>query len=205
MDILVSFEDGSSAYLSHHGVKGMHWGVWNSDTRARYSGTGSERSVWRGSKRAARQMNRLDKERAILVGRRQQAETGVYNSKRALKKAKLKGNTKRVQKLAERNEKYNSDLKKYDARRSEIQKEYVSLGKQIMKNGHELRITNTTRSTLSKGEKAANIGLVALQYMTPTPIVIYSNPRTSGQKFKAQKERKKIRTNQFYANTNDFK
>lgn len=25
-------------YLAHHGIKGMHWGVWNADTRARYSG-----------------------------------------------------------------------------------------------------------------------------------------------------------------------
>lgn len=24
--------------LEHHGIKGMHWGVWNADTRARYSG-----------------------------------------------------------------------------------------------------------------------------------------------------------------------
>lgn len=29
MDILVSFEDGSSAYLKHHGIKGQRWGVTN--------------------------------------------------------------------------------------------------------------------------------------------------------------------------------
>lgn len=26
MDYKLTFEDGSSAYLMHHGVKGMHWG-----------------------------------------------------------------------------------------------------------------------------------------------------------------------------------
>ena len=38
MDYLVTFEDGSSGYLAHHGVKGMKWGVWNTETKARYSG-----------------------------------------------------------------------------------------------------------------------------------------------------------------------
>ncbi len=30
-----TFEDGSE-YLVHHGVKGMKWGVWNAETRAKY-------------------------------------------------------------------------------------------------------------------------------------------------------------------------
>lgn len=35
MEYLVHFEDGSAGYLSHHGVKGMKWGVWNEETRLR--------------------------------------------------------------------------------------------------------------------------------------------------------------------------
>ena len=37
MDYKVTFTDGSKA-LAHHGVKGMKWGVWNAETRARYYG-----------------------------------------------------------------------------------------------------------------------------------------------------------------------
>ena len=37
MAYLVTFEDGSSGYLQHYGVKGMKWGVWNESTRNRYS------------------------------------------------------------------------------------------------------------------------------------------------------------------------
>ena len=37
MEYKITFEDGSEAYLAHHGVKGMKWGVWNEETRARYS------------------------------------------------------------------------------------------------------------------------------------------------------------------------
>ena len=39
MDYIFTFEDGSKA-LVHHGVKGMKWGVWNSETRARYNAEG---------------------------------------------------------------------------------------------------------------------------------------------------------------------
>ena len=38
MNYILTFEDGSTGYLSHHGVKGMHWGVWNEETRQRRLG-----------------------------------------------------------------------------------------------------------------------------------------------------------------------
>lgn len=37
MQYCVKFADGTSACLSHYGVKGMRWGVWNEETRARHS------------------------------------------------------------------------------------------------------------------------------------------------------------------------
>lgn len=44
MEYKLTFQDGSSAYLAHHGVKGMHWGVQNADTQAKYAGgTGGQR------------------------------------------------------------------------------------------------------------------------------------------------------------------
>lgn len=36
MEYKLTFEDGSSGYLAHHGIRGMKWGVWNADTSARY-------------------------------------------------------------------------------------------------------------------------------------------------------------------------
>ena len=43
MEFKVTFEDGSSAYLEHHGVMGMHWGVRNAETQAKYaSGNGGQ-------------------------------------------------------------------------------------------------------------------------------------------------------------------
>ena len=37
MDYKFTFQDGSEA-LMHYGVKGMKWGVWNAETRARRAG-----------------------------------------------------------------------------------------------------------------------------------------------------------------------
>ena len=41
MDYKFTFEDGSSGYLAHHGVKGMKWGVRNAETLSRYDRLGS--------------------------------------------------------------------------------------------------------------------------------------------------------------------
>ena len=40
MDYLITFEDGSTGYLAHYGVKGMKWGIWNEDTAKRYGSSG---------------------------------------------------------------------------------------------------------------------------------------------------------------------
>lgn len=41
MEYMLCFDDGSEAFLAHYGVKGMKWGKWNSETRARYMGAGN--------------------------------------------------------------------------------------------------------------------------------------------------------------------
>ncbi len=37
MEYLVYYSNGEEGYLSHSGVKGMKWGVWNAETAAKYS------------------------------------------------------------------------------------------------------------------------------------------------------------------------
>lgn len=41
MDYLIHFEDGSEAFLAHHGIKGMKWGIRNEETEARYNRSGT--------------------------------------------------------------------------------------------------------------------------------------------------------------------
>lgn len=38
MEYVITFDDGSSAYLAHHGVLGMKWGQRNAETQAKYAG-----------------------------------------------------------------------------------------------------------------------------------------------------------------------
>jgi hypothetical protein len=52
MDYILTFEDGSDAYLSHHGVKGMKWGVRNAETLKRYA-SGPGRMGRKDAKKAA--------------------------------------------------------------------------------------------------------------------------------------------------------
>lgn len=40
MNYLITFDDGSSAFLMHYGIRGMRWGRWNPETQARYRSMG---------------------------------------------------------------------------------------------------------------------------------------------------------------------
>lgn len=88
MEYFLVYTDGNSAYLSHSGVKGMHWGVWNSETRAKYAGS-------KGSARFNKDMSKLDKlesRRAKYEGKsealRSQINASSKSAKNQLKIAK---------------------------------------------------------------------------------------------------------------------
>lgn len=72
MEYYVTFADGSSAYLEHFGVKGMHWGVWNAETRARRmgGGTGAKRKGSSGESSSTSSSGRhlTDKQKKMLKG-----------------------------------------------------------------------------------------------------------------------------------------
>ena len=53
MEYLITFEDGSSGYLAHYGVKGMKWGVWNEETARRNNAGGSQKFQQRKKDMAA--------------------------------------------------------------------------------------------------------------------------------------------------------
>lgn len=57
MKYYATFSDGSSAYLEHFGVKGMHWGVWNDETRARRMGF-KQRRAEKAKKRASEDLKK---------------------------------------------------------------------------------------------------------------------------------------------------
>ena len=71
MQFKLTFEDGSDGYLEHFGIKGMHWGVRNAETMARYAreGTGpkpSKRQVKKAIKQSKRQYRKERHEQEAL-------------------------------------------------------------------------------------------------------------------------------------------
>jgi hypothetical protein len=103
MDYLVTFEDGSEEHLSHHGVKGMKWGVWNSETTARYKGglgKDIKSAYLRGEKYTSSQKRAyMDRERkndkAKAAEKAYSANPSIENA-RQLSKAKRKADRSAV-------------------------------------------------------------------------------------------------------------
>lgn len=52
MEYKIIFTDDSTAYLTHHGVKGMHWGVRNAETLRKYAGGSGPKPTRRDVKKA---------------------------------------------------------------------------------------------------------------------------------------------------------
>ena len=71
MDYKITFEDGESAYFEHHGVKGMHWGVRNAETQAKYAGG-------KGGQRQYRLASRGDKYSQAVTNQRR-----AYNARQS--------------------------------------------------------------------------------------------------------------------------
>lgn len=92
-DYLVTFQDGSQR-LAHHGVKGMHWGEWNDETRQKYlGGTGSSAKGDRLRKKAQKQRDaaartRTDTARVNAAARAHTNEITEHYAKASAHRAK---------------------------------------------------------------------------------------------------------------------
>lgn len=86
MEYLLTFDNGAYAVLEHSGVKGMKWGVWNAETKARYSGD-------KGSARFNKDMAKLgkhEKTRARYASKAQALQNKIdYSSKSAKNQMRL--------------------------------------------------------------------------------------------------------------------
>ena len=117
MDYLITFDDGSDAVLSHHGVKGMHWGIWNAATQAKYgqtAPTGGKRPDDRTEEEAEADeqeldikswMSKEDAKRQILKGQqtksaREMAKASLSNKKGASAVSRLRSTDALLYKLS---------------------------------------------------------------------------------------------------------
>lgn len=127
MQFKLTFEDGSDGYLKHFGVKGMHWGVWNDETRARRMGTSGRPSP----KDYEKKLNNLDSKQRynIKVLANLQATENSCMKKAAI--AKSKGNVKK-QREYERKQLAAANLK------ADIIQHNISVGEEYVRSMRDL-------------------------------------------------------------------
>lgn len=143
MNYIVTFDDGTSAYLEHHGTKGMKWGVHNEETKIKYG-----------------ELRKGDRNSAFERGEnysRKQGKAFVKREKLTNKAAKAKeaGNLKKYSKLSNKAEKANY---KYERER-----EFKNWGKSNLSDGQR------TRAAVGQFAKSYVKGNTGLGVMAAAP------------------------------------
>ena len=143
MDYILTFEDGSDAYLSHHGIKGMKWGVWNEETKARHTG------------------GKFKQKRDLEKAANQQYKKDVQKAKEEYKKAKAssKGIKNRSKHVSEYNSalfdaKYKRDVETYGVGDKYSKRQYA-LDRSLARQTTGLSGRSTARSNaryMAKGD-----------------------------------------------------
>lgn len=178
-------------YLAHHGVKGMKWGVRRTPEQLGY----------RQAKKMARELNSLDQKRAMSIGyeRKYRLQNQNLASKynKAYYKARKTGSERQAAKVLKLAAKVNASAEKVSAeqaKRDQYQARAKEIGREAAKNNYNIRVSSVQRSTMTRGEAAAQAFLISSGYL-----VVNTGYNTAGTKFKAQKKRQdKLRYNQGY-------
>lgn len=181
-----TFEDGSETYLEHHGVKGMHWGEWNSETAARYRGGNSSVS---GAKKTVRQLNALDKRKAIETGKEREADKQADRYLAKAEKSQQRGNTNAFMKNVNKSLKYTDKATSHMNAKLGIEKTQKDLLNKVKKEGYTVSMKDVRRSTLTNGEKALQIALNGAAAAAGSPVLAMYNKTTPGTKYKLENSR----------------
>lgn len=135
MEYLVYYSNGEEGYLSHSGVKGMKWGVWNEETKARRAGRKELRSIRKDLRDRDSEMQALTRLRSNAYLKRNR-----FNDK--AKTAEAKDNMQKYEKFKK---KANIEDKKF----KELDSETVQRGKDLVNKLSSLEKSGYTWSSRS--------------------------------------------------------
>jgi len=183
MEYAIIFDDGSGAYLSHHGVAGMKWGVHNEETKQKYGEIHSAKEA----KGAVKELNKLDKKRAVEAGKNIDARKAVTRYTAKAIKADNKGNERKFDKYMSKAEKYGEKLEESKKNIDAIDKQTSSIVKSIDRGGYSVSMKSVRRSTLTTGQKVAQ-GLMATATMSLGGVAATHNRYVDGTKYKFSKK-----------------
>lgn len=117
--------------LSHHGIQGMKWGIWNEETRSRYLGRGSSRSIQKSLNSLEKQSA---KEKAQYMSKKISSENARNKSKRAktdLKYKKAARYADKADRLLKESETHLKNSKAITSSQTKIMESAVLSGKDI--------------------------------------------------------------------------
>lgn len=180
--------------LYHHGIKGQRWGIrryqnedgsLTADGRVRYGGN---------ARNIQRDLNRLDKEKAYIVGDRVKAANKYGKEMAKLKKHQNnrsdKWKAKHEARAAEANERKNASEKRY----AELNKDTASLVKRAIDQGMNVNVSAIPRDTQRIGERFARSSLawgmaIGTSMFLPVGIGVSTRARIRGSHYSVRKSK----------------
>ena len=177
--------------LYHHGILGQKWGIrryqnadgtLTADGKIRYGGN---------ARTIQRDLNRLDREKAYIVGDRSKVVRKYFSEMRKLNRHKDKNDEwkeKHQLKADSANEKKKTFEKRYDELANDTQK----LIQNAIDQGMNVRVTDIPRSTMRTGERVARESLAwamafSMAAVAPVGIGVSTVQYTKGSNYKVRK------------------
>lgn len=157
MDFRITFENGASGYLIHHGVRGMHWGVRNAETQAKYANAGVI-----GRHRIRKEAQRTYKNEMADAKLRKEKSLESAKTKKEMRIA-------RRQYIADKsNAQYKRDVATYGA----TQKQYSKAAYHTDRVSNGRIYTRTIAKDLGKNPKRTHLGAIGRQFVKSAAVSV---------------------------------